>query len=414
MNDYETEKIAIFRYGVLSSYISTNGDNYSKPADFFREAADKKYRHPLTDKELEISEYTIYRWYKAYKENGFDGLKPKRRSDNGRPRKLDDDIKEKINYYRSNYQRIPSTVIYTKLIDDGVITKKDISLSTITRYSNYLKAQLKQSNKKDYRRYEREHINEVWCGDTCYGPHITVDGIKKRVYFIGLIDDASRMITGIGVFYSDSFNSLLTVLKKAISTYGKPAMLNFDNGGSYHNHQMEMLAARIGTYVNYNPPYTPQSKSKIERFWRTFRDHYLSALRAQDYHDLCALNKSLQEYVYKYNNTVHNSLNGQTPHDRFFKENNLIHYLDEEKINKDFMFEDIRKVSIDNVIVIDNIQYEVPYRYGNQKVKVRYIPNTKEVYIEDSLTKELVPIHLLNKNDNSHIRREKLRISGGE
>ena len=35
---------------------------------------------------------------------------------------------------------------------------------------------------KDRRRYEREHINEVWCGDSSVGPYLNVDGKKKRTY----------------------------------------------------------------------------------------------------------------------------------------------------------------------------------------------------------------------------------------
>lgn len=34
------------------------------------------------------------------------------------------------------------------------------------------------------RRYERAHINEVWCGDSSVGPYIKIDGTKKRTYII--------------------------------------------------------------------------------------------------------------------------------------------------------------------------------------------------------------------------------------
>lgn len=51
------------------------------------------------------------------------------------------------------------------------------------------------------RRYEREHINEVWCGGSSAGPYFIINGKKKRTYVIALIDDASRMITGIDIFF---------------------------------------------------------------------------------------------------------------------------------------------------------------------------------------------------------------------
>lgn len=53
---------------------------------------------------------------------------------------------------------------------------------------------------KDMHRYERSHINEVWYGDTCFGPYLSTDDGKKRVCFIALIDDASRFIVAADIF----------------------------------------------------------------------------------------------------------------------------------------------------------------------------------------------------------------------
>lgn len=54
---------------------------------------------------------------------------------------------------------------------------------------------------QDMHRYERPHINEVWCGDSSADPYLkTPDGKRRRVYVIALIDDASRMVVGIDVF----------------------------------------------------------------------------------------------------------------------------------------------------------------------------------------------------------------------
>ncbi len=95
---------------------------------------------------------------------------------------------------------------------------------------------------QDMRRYERPHINEVWCGDSSSGPYLkTPDGKRRRVYVIALIDDASRMVVGINVFFNDTFVNLMSVLKSAISKYGVPKVLNFD--------YTDVLT--IPTYVKY-------------------------------------------------------------------------------------------------------------------------------------------------------------------
>lgn len=133
------------------------------------------------------------------------------------------------------------------------------------------------------RRYERAHINEVWCGDSSVGPYLKIDDKKKRTYIIALLDDASRYIIGIDIFFNDNFVNLMSVLKTAISRYGKPKILNFDNGSSYKNKQIELLAARIGTTISYCAPYTPTSKAKIERWFKTMKDQWMSQLNMNDY-----------------------------------------------------------------------------------------------------------------------------------
>ena len=106
---------------------------------------------------------------------------------------------------------------------------------------------------------------------------------KHRVYIIALIDDASRFITGIDVFYNDNFINLMSVMRSAIAKYGRPKVFNFDNGKSYKNKQMELLAARIGTTLSYCQPYTPTGKAKIERWFRTMKDQWMAALDMREF-----------------------------------------------------------------------------------------------------------------------------------
>lgn len=97
----------------------------------------------------------------------------------------------------------------------------------------------------------------------------TEDGKKHKVYVIALIDDASRYIVGIDVFFNDNLVNLMSVMKSAVAKFGVPKLFNFDNGSSYKNKQTDLLAARIGSTVHYDQPYTPTQKAKVERWFRT-------------------------------------------------------------------------------------------------------------------------------------------------
>lgn len=413
MKEEERQKIALFRYGIIAPLISETHDEQKSLKEFFSHASQKVYTNPRGE-ETKISESSIERWYYYYKNDGFDALLPQRRSDTGRSRKIDDDIESQIRYLKKEYPRIPATLIHQKLVDNGTITKGDISLSTINRFVNQVNIEEKHTNNKEMRRYERAHINEVWYGDTCYGPYLKIDGKKKRVYILALIDDASRYIVGIDVFFNDTFVNLMSVMKTAITRHGKPKLLSFDNGSPYKNKQMDLLVARIGSVLNYNYPNNPVQKAKIERWFLTLKSQWMSQLNMNDFSSLIELRDNLMAYVNEYNRRIHSSLDGLTPQDRFFKESHLIKRLSDEQIEKYFLLEYERRVTADNVVMIDEVEYEVDYRYSRQKITLRYSPDLSKIYVVDKDTGELTPISLLNKQENSITKRKKVKLTGGD
>lgn len=255
MNDNEKNEIALFRYGTIAELVSGTTKCSSKKA-YFREKAENQI-FTIGSKSIKVSAQTIERWYLAYKKSGFEGLKPKGRSDLGRPRKIDDEIITVIKQYVTNHPRMPSTVIYESLLQNNYITANEISLTTITRCVNNIKTKENITNNIEMRRYEAEHINDIWCCDTTYSFKLTVNGEKKRMYIIAIIDDASRMIVGINVFFNDNYVNFMSVLKSAVTKYGKPKTLNLDNGAPYKNKQFELLAARLGICLVHSKPYCP-------------------------------------------------------------------------------------------------------------------------------------------------------------
>ena len=78
----------------------------------------------------------------------------------------------------------------------------------------------------------------------------------------------------------------------------------------------------------------------------------------------------------------------------------------------DFLLEVERRVSADSVVVIDQREYEVDFRFAGRRIRLRYSPDMKDVFVveaEDALT----PIRLLNKQENSMVKREKTYLCGG-
>ena len=413
MKSEKQQEIALMRYGAIAPLVSGLDENYPSKTAFYTEISNKGIVGP-DGRVHHYAPATIEKWYLDYQNHGFDALVPKSRADAGMSRKLDDDLQERIRYFKTNYPRMSAAAIYRQLKTDGSIINGQVSESTICRFVNQLQNELRQTPNRDMRRYERPHINEVWCGDSSVGPRLTdKDGKKHRIYIIALIDDASRFITGVDIFYNDNFVNLMSVMKSAVSKYGRPKVLNFDNGKSYKNRQMELLAARIGTTLSYCQPYTPTGKAKIERWFRTLKDQWMAGLDMQDFHSLDELRGSLHSYVQRYNQTPHYSLRGMSPQDRFFSEPEQIRRLSADDIGKDFLLEIERRVSADCVIVIDQIEYEVDYRFARQRIRLRYSPDMKDIFVIET-DGALTPIRLLNKTENALIKREKVHLCKGD
>ena len=413
MKEELKQGIALMRYGAIAPLIAGLDEEYPSQNAFYEEIAAKGIVGP-DGKVRHYAPATIEKWYLNYKKYGFDALVPKARADAGMSRKLDDELQEQIRYLKQNYPRMSAAAIYRQLGSNGSIVYGQVSESTVCRFVNQVQAELRQTPNRDMRRYERPHINEVWCGDSSVGPKLTdSDGKKHRIYVIALIDDASRFITGVDVFFNDNFVNLMSVMKSAIAKYGRPKVFNFDNGKAYRNRQMELLAARIGSTLSYCQPYTPTGKAKIERWFRTLKDQWMASLDMRDFHSLDELRGSLFSYVQHYNQAPHSSLHGQSPQDRFFSEPELIRRLTDEKLGTDFLLEIERRVSADSVIVIDQVEYEVDYRFARQRIRLRYSPDMKDIFIMEP-DGSLTPIRLLNKQENANVKREKVLLCKGD
>lgn len=413
MEQQKKHDIALMKYSAIAPVISGLPAQYKSFSEYFREVSERGILHPDGGlRHYAVS--TIAKWYELYVKDGFDALKPSGRSDEGKTRKLDRAVQEQIIYLKEHYPRMSAAAIYKQLQHDGSVRRGELSESTVLRFINRLCVEKKLTGHQDMRRYERPHINEVWCGDSSAGPYLkTPDGKKHRVYVIALIDDASRMVVGIDVFFNDTFVNLMSVLKSAVSKYGVPKVLNFDNGSAYKNRQMELLAARIGSIINYCRPYTPTAKAKIERWFRTMKDQWMASLDMRDFHSLDSLRGSLLSFVRSYNLAPHSSLKGKSPQDRFFSEPDIIRRLETRQIRECFLLELERRVSADSVIVIDGVEYEVDYRFAKQRITLRYSPDMKEISVVEH-DGSLTPIRLLNKQENASVMREKIHLCGGE
>ena len=400
-NDFND--LALFKFHVIAPVIN-NTHGFSSNEEYFKHASNKSYS--FNNKDLKFSKSCIKSWYLSYKKNGFQSLQKKTRKDFRMPRKLNNDTIRRIISLREEFPSITGCSIYKKLIDEKYINKLDVSLDTVLRFIKLNNLKASQVSNIDRRMFEMENVNDCWQSDTSFGPYITIDNKKYRTKLIMFIDDKSRLIMGFDFFLNDNAINMQEVFKKAIKTYGKPKRLFVDNGGPYDNKQLSLICATLGIELIHAKPYSPESKAKIERSFRTIKDGWMRCTDWNEFTSLEQIKTSLQTFLYNnYTNKVHSSTK-ETPNERWHNEYNKVVFLDEKFVDESFLHRIERKVRNDRTIKLDNFFYEVPFKYVHQTICLRYDPlNLDTLYIYED-NKCICEVHKVDKVSNSKIKRK--------
>jgi len=164
--------------------------------------------------------------------------------------------------------------------------------------------------------FERSTPNQLWQTDImCF----RLGG--RQVYLIGYIDDYSRYIVGLGLFTSQTAENLLETYRKATAEYGVPKEMLTDNGRQYTNwrgktrFEMELTKDKV-KHIR-SQPHHPQTLGKIERFWKTILDEYLSRAQFDSFENA---RERIAMWVKHYNHRrPHQGIEGVCPADRYFE-----------------------------------------------------------------------------------------------
>lgn len=210
MQEKDREKVALFRYGLIAPILNGQVANQK---EYLAEVAGKVHQVPYYGPK-EFTPKTLAGWLLAYRRAGFEGLKPKQRSDRGQSRKLTREQEEHLLALRSEMRDMPVSFFYDRLVDKGEFLPKDLSYATVYRILKKHGMIGKDSVKSPERkRFAYDTVNTLWQGDMSVGPYLVLDGKKVRTFLFAFIDDCSRLVPFAQFFFSEKFDSLRTVFK---------------------------------------------------------------------------------------------------------------------------------------------------------------------------------------------------------
>jgi putative transposase len=405
MDEKTREAIALFRYGLIAPIL--NGQVTSQK-DYLARIASLPHEVPHYGTK-EFAPKTIEFWVRAYRRFGFDGLKPKGRSDKGSVRNIPEQLKEKILALRREHRELSVTLFYEKLVKEVLFLPQDISYSTLYRFLKKEGMVGKVETKSpDRKRFSYEEVNILWQGDMAVGPYLVVSGKKVRTSLFAFIDDCSRLVPYAEFMLSEKFDSLKHVFKEALTRRGIPKMLYVDNGKVYRSDQFSIACASLGITLIHTRPYDPASKGKIERFFGTVRQRFLPTLTKEDLASLETLNQTFWRWLEEdYHRKVHSSLK-MSPLDMFMSQFSRVKMVEDPKaLDALFLKREKRKVKHDSTISVNSLLFEVPPQFIGQQVEVRFEPEKLEqifIYVEGKEVAKAMPVIF---SDNARAKRAK-------
>ena len=411
MQEKDRENIALFRYGLIAPLL--NGQVNSRK-DYLAEISSQVHQVPYWGPK-EYTPKAIEEWLRIYRKEGFDGLKPKLRSDKGKSRSIPPELQESILELRREKRDLPVSLFYELLTHKAVIRKTDFSYATVYRLlKRHDLAGKQQRSEPKRKRLAYETVNILWQADGTQGPYLKVKGKKRPTFLLAFLDDCSRVVPAARFSFTEKTEDLMKVLEEALLRRGIPKMIYADNAKIYRSDQFHLACASLGITLLHTRPYDAPAKGKIEKFMGTMKMRLFPLLREKEIRDIDELNALFWEWLERdYHRRVHSALN-MTPLDKYLSQMSQVKMVeDPQSLKVLFLKREQRKVRHDGTISLHNTLFEVPPVFIGQKIELRYDEELKQVYVFAE-GKKIADARPVNLADNARVKRERPVLSFAE
>ncbi len=197
----------------------------------------------------------------------------------------------------------------------------NISLNTVFKYRKELKIRaivavkqistttaIKEHKKYSYklRNLEITKPNQVWSTDITY-----IKMEKGMVYMAAVIDWYSKAILSYSISNTMDTELTMKVLNEALDKYGKPEILNTDQGSQYTSlvHTDRLKEKKI--IISMDGKGRATDNIAIERFWRSLK---CERIYLNEYCSIRELKTDMDNYINFYNfERIHQTLKYQNP-----------------------------------------------------------------------------------------------------
>ena len=257
----------------------------------------------------------------------------------------------------------------------------------------------------DARRFAYPHRMMMVLAD---GKHFRAGARRTKRVALFFLDDATRKGLTCVVGTSENTQLFLRGLQKAIGKYGLIDSLFLDRGPGFKSADTHSACVALSINLILGTAAYPEGHGKIERFNQTAVTAVLRGLCAADVDDACgALELRLEHFLERqYNLRPHEALELRTPQARWECDTSPLRFPESEAaLREALVLTEVRKVSKDNVVPFDGVDYEVPRGHAQTALSVRRNLLTDELFVlHDG---RLVQLHPVDLAANAVARRAK-------
>ena len=375
--DDKAEKVALFRYGLIAPLVleTLPRGELTRRA---QELAARLYDIPYSGRR-QVSVDTLLDWTLRYRRNGLAALSPQPRQDRGQARAVAPEVATLIERLKRENPHRTGAALLRELAVANERNQASLSASTLYRFlraRGLTERQLLLDKATAHKKYEAQYANQIWQSDMLFGPWVERPGGGKRQVFLqATLDDASRLIPHAQFYPDQGLNSFLDCVRQAIAARGVPTRLYMDNAKIYRSPQLARIAASIGILIVHTPPYQPEGRGKIERYFRSVREQFLADLDPKVVLTIDQLNQRLWRWIDAvYHCHEHSSLQ-TTPLLRWQRDIEQVRQLPPSTDLRRVFFHRVdRLVRRDSTFLLQSRYFEAPPHLAGKRIEVRFDP----------------------------------------
>ena len=385
------EEVALFWYKLIEELLGP-GLSASKRGRIIRSIVEHPHQIPYSSKTV-VTEANIKKKLSIYRHRGFEGLKPRSRSDKDEIKAIPADVLQKaLEIKKELPSRSVRKIIQMLRLSPDIPWDGSISIPTLSRHfkkRGFTRKLLQDPEADIFSVFRYEKINQLWQGDCMHGPRLPHLQDRRRTLATKLFafkDDCSALVTGADFYPDETLPSMEDCLKKSIMLRGCPHAIYVDNAKVYHAQQFRLILAELGVRLYHATPFRPQGKGKIESFFAFVQADFVPEagmeIKEGNIRTLSQLNEYFHAWLEtNYHHKVHTILK-RPPISIWCQQEKDIRFIDPHKLDQIFLWRYERFVSKHKTISIEGNLYEVAPEMAGKTIQVRFNPyELDKVYV---------------------------------